>query len=61
MIETNPGKKGVGVFLVVGTNGNPYDYNEIEHITWKTTGKARVRKKGFWVDLTSIGFTYTFL
>jgi hypothetical protein len=55
VIATNPGKKGVGVFIVVGTDGNPNNYNEIEYISWKTTGKARVKKKGFWVDSASIG------
>jgi len=55
VIATKSDTKGVGVFVVVGTDGNPYNYNEIEHITWKTTGKARVKKRGFWVDLTTIG------
>lgn len=55
VIATQPDKKGVGVFIVVGTNGNPNSYNEIEHITWKLSGKARVKKSGVWVDATQIG------
>lgn len=55
VIATKADKKGVAVFVVVGTDGNPYDYNEIEYVTWKTTGKARVKKHGFWVDGYTIG------
>ena len=55
VIDTKPDKKGVGMFIVVGTDGNPFNYNEMEFISWKTTGRARVKKKGVWIDGTSIG------
>ena len=55
VIHTRQDKKGVGVFIVVGTSYDPHNYDEIEHITWKLTGKARVKKRGFWVDATQIG------
>lgn len=55
VIDTNPDKKGVGMLIVVGTDGNPFNYNEMELISWKTTGRARVKKKGVWIDAVSIG------
>jgi hypothetical protein len=55
VIATKPGKKGVGVFVVVGTTHFPFNYNEIEHITWTLGKKARVKKRGFWVDSEQIG------